>query len=93
MSKRFDLVIQKSDKGNFVVIVDKSADVTKIKELSDTSKFISITVPPDKELNSILSQERKVKSVLKDLLDRGKIDKAVFDKLCFTGSRFGDYMD
>ena len=52
LTKQKDIIIQKADKGNSVVILDKESYIVKMKELlSDTSKFERPEIPPHKYLN------------------------------------------
>ena len=51
LSKNVELVIQKSDKGNSVVLIDRNVYVDRIKELlSYTGKFNIVNCDKDKEL-------------------------------------------
>ena len=90
LSKKLDIVIQKSDKGNSVVIVDKAAYVNRVMSLlSNSDKFQSLDIEEDKKLNFIINQEKRIRSVFKSLWDNGSITEDVYNKLCPTGSRFG----
>ena len=90
LSNNLDLIIQKSDKGNSVVLIDRETYVRKVNEiLGDSTKFKKIVHDPNKRLNFIISQERKVTDVLKVLLDKGSLDQTLYDKLRPTGSRLG----
>ena len=52
LSSRKDIIIQKADKGNSVVILNKSDYIKRMTEmLSDTDKFKKWIVKPGKELN------------------------------------------
>ena len=52
LSKSKDIVIQKSDKGNYVVIVDKDTYIKRMKNLlSDQRKFEKVTLKNDALLN------------------------------------------
>ena len=63
-----DIIIQKADKGNTVVIIGKDAYRAKMKSLiSDPSKFKKLDIQNDKQLNFILDKERKLKDILKPL--------------------------
>lgn len=76
LSNTLDIIIQKSDKGNSVVLVDKVIYVRKIVGiLSDVTKFRKINCEQDKELNFIIKQEKLVVDVLKKLLDNGSLTK------------------
>ena len=57
LSSNQDIILQKTDKGNSVVLVNKA----EMKELlSDVSKFKEITVEPGKEINLLLQHEGKL---------------------------------
>ena len=52
LSAREDLVIQKSDKGNSVVILNKADYLLKMQELiSDPDKFVKVNVEVGKDYN------------------------------------------
>ena len=58
LMKQKDLVIQKADKGNVVVIIDKKAYLNKIKSLlSDATKFEKLDINEGKDLNFIINAE------------------------------------
>ena len=66
-----DLIIQKADKGNNVVILNKCDYITSMEELlSDTSNFIPTNFAYDtnKELKHILDMEEVINKTLKKLL-------------------------
>ena len=76
-----DIIIQKADKGNTVVIIDKDTYKAKIKSLiSDASKFEKLDVQNDKHLNFILDKGRKLKDILKPLCDKGCLTKSQYLK-------------
>ena len=90
LSRQKDIIIQKADKGNTVVIVDKNTYVDKMNSiLKDTSKFQELKIEPGKELNYIVSLEKKLRDVYKLLLNAGHINKSTYDKIAPTGSRPG----
>ena len=61
LSSNKDIILQKADKGNSVVLVNKADYTKRMKELlSDASKFKGITVEPGKEINLILQHEGKI---------------------------------
>ena len=63
--------MQKADKGNTVVILEKESNIEKMKELwSDISKFQRLEIPPDKYLNFVINSQDKIKSILKSLRDK-----------------------
>lgn len=90
LSSNLDIVIQKSDKGNSVVLVDKVAYIERVKSLlTDPSKFQTLDIDNDKKLNFIINQEKRLRSVFTSLLEQGSINERTFNKLWPCGSRFG----
>ncbi len=85
-----DLIIQKPDKGNSVVLLNRRDYVSKMHEiLSDTSKFQKVQVDPDKDLNKIFSVENRVKKVLDSASKHGVFTEPEYKRLCPSGSRPG----
>ena len=83
LSRTIGLVIQKSDKGNSVVLVDRNVYVERIENLlSDTCKFSKVDYDKDKELNFVLNQETIVRDTLKELFDKKSISESLYTKLC-----------
>ena len=75
--KKKKIVIQKADKCNTVVILDKCSFVTMIEEiLNDNSKFTKLDTPAGKEMNHRVNLEKKITSELKLLKDKEIIDKS-----------------
>ena len=69
LSQNKQIVIQKSDKGNSIVIVDRVKYIEKMENfLSDQSKFQKITIKDDNLLNFITSQEKRIDKIFKNLL-------------------------
>ena len=57
LSKNKDIIVQKSDKGNSVVIVDKDTYIKRMENLlSDQRKFEKVTLKNDAFLNSVVNQ-------------------------------------
>ena len=84
-----DLIIQKADKGNCIVIINKNTYLQNINNiLADETKFESITFKKD-EVNYLLDMEKKIRCVLNELLKSHKISKQEFDKMLPIGSRPG----
>ena len=55
-----NLVIQKADKGNTIVILDKGSYLKSVKTLlEDSSKFKNISVAPDISLDCVINSEKK----------------------------------
>ncbi len=85
-----DLVIQKSDKGNSVVLLDKEDYVAKMVQiLADPSKFREAPIEPGNGINKMFSLERKLRSLLNSLMKTGAITKSEYDDLAPTGSQPG----
>ena len=65
LSKNQNIVIQKADKGNTVVILDKCSYISAIEEiLNDNSKFSKLDIPAGKEINHIVNLEKRITSAL-----------------------------
>ena len=70
LSKNKKIVIQKADKGNTIVILDKISYISAIEEiLNDHRKFSNLEIPAGKEINYITNHEKKIISDLKLLKD------------------------
>ena len=70
LSKNDSLVIQKSDKGNSIAIIDKDDYLQKMRNiLSDSSKFSEVFVTNEKHLNFLVNIEKKITDLLKQLND------------------------
>ena len=64
------MIIQKSDKGNSVVIVQRQDYLKKMNDiLSDQKKFSKLSLKDDTLLNFAISQEKHVDKVLKKLVE------------------------
>ena len=74
-SKNKNIVIQKSDKGNTVVILYKCSYISAIEEiLNDNSQSSKLDIPASKEINYIINLEKRITSELKLLKDKEIID-------------------
>ena len=83
-------IIQKADKGNTVVILDKCSYISAIKEiLNDSAKFSKLDIPAGKEINHIVNPEKRITSELKLLKDKEIIDKSTYKSIKSVGSRPG----
>ena len=90
LSKNKDIVIQKADKGNTVVILDKCSYISAIEEiLNDNSKFSKLDIPAGKEINHIVNLEKKITSELNLFKDKEIIDKSTYKSIKLVGSRPG----
>ena len=69
--KNRDLVIQKADKGNIVVILNKNDYISRMKViLNDSSKFQKLSIDQNKVLNHIVHMENRIINVLKKLKNK-----------------------
>ena len=90
LSKNKNIVIQKADKGNTVVILDKLSCISATEEiLNDKSKFSKLDIPPGKEINHIVNLEKRITSELMLLKDKEIIDKSTYESIKPVGSRPG----
>ena len=82
--KNRDLVIQKADKGNIVVILNKNDYISRMKViLNDSSKFQKLSIDQNKVLNHIVHMENRIIDVLK------KLKKKKIEDLYPVGSSLG----
>ena len=87
LSKNKNLIIQKSDKGNSIAIIDYLEKMRNI--LSDSSKFTQVSVAEEKQLNFIVNVEKHITDLLKNLKNSEVIFETVYKSLKPRGSRFG----
>ena len=74
LSKNKDLIIQKSDKENSVVTVDRHDYIKKMENiLSDKNKFTRVNLKDNILLNFAVIQEQRVDQVLKNLFDSNRM--------------------
>ena len=60
-----DLIIQKLDKGNSVVLLNRNDYIKRLNEiLSDSSKFKKLNIKPGKQINFLLQQEDRLTNFL-----------------------------
>ena len=77
-----NLVIQKADKGNTIVILDKDSYLKSVETLlKDSSKSKNIPVAPDKNLNYIINSEKNATDLLKKLKNKNAISEETYNKL------------
>ena len=85
--KDSSIVIQKSDKGNSVVILDRHAYIERVMDiLADTSKFCKLKVKPGEDYNYIHNQELRITRALNKLNKKGALSDADYDRLSPCGS-------
>ena len=87
--KNPDMVIQKSDKGNSALILDKKFYLEKMKEiLNKNYQFLKLSIQEEKHYNFLIILEKKIREPHKALYQLDIIDKKTYDKLCPVGSQF-----
>ena len=89
-----DVIIQKADKGNVIVIIQKTAYFTKMNSiLSDETKFRKVSfcqnVYKNNELDYILEKEEEIVDFLKELKECKVITETVYNQLKPSGSHPG----
>ena len=87
LSNNKNIIIQKSDKGNRVVLLDKDKYLEGMsKILNNNANFEMLQLDHGKELNYILNLEKKIVSVLKDLNNKEEITEVHYNHLYPCGS-------
>ena len=90
LTEHKDLVIQKADKGNRVVINGRPKYLEGIKSLLlDSSKFIQLPIDEVKWINYIVNLESQLKDRFKVLKNEEKISEKIFDSICPVGTTPG----
>ena len=90
LSKNKDIVIQKSDKGNSVVIVDKETYIKRMENLlNDQGKFERVTLKNDAFLNFVVNQEKCIDTIFKNLVDSNSMSKEMRKSIKPVGTRPG----
>ena len=90
LSRNRNIVIQKANKGNTIVILDKISYISAIEEiLNDHIKFSNLDIPVGKEINYKTILEKRITSDPKLLKDKEIIDNATYKNIKPVGSRPG----
>ena len=85
-----ELIIQKADKGNTLVLLNRKDYISKMKLiLSDISKFKKIQIDDSKVLNHLIHMENKIVELLKRLKEKQEISDKVYRELYPAGSKPG----
>ena len=86
-----NVVIQKADKGNVIVVVNKTDYIQKMEGLlSDTSKFKPMNFTKlNGDIRELIDREEEVKNLLKSLRDKNVISDQDFAKMAPVGSSPG----
>ena len=88
--KNKDVVIQKADKGNNGVILNKSDYISKwSKILEDTYTFKRVNVEEGKALNHLIHMQERIIRLLKSLEDQSEISEKERNDLYSSGSKPG----
>ena len=83
-----NIIIQKSDKGNSVVILNRTDYVNRMNELlSDVTKFKQIKLKDGDDYNYLTNQELRISKALRDLRNSGAIADHTYQKLNPTGTQ------
>ena len=83
-------VIQKADKGNNIIVLNRSDYISKLsKILEDTSKFRIVNIEEGKALNHLIHMEEQIICLLKSLEDQGEISEKEKKDLYPSGSQPG----
>ena len=86
-----NIIIQKADKGNVIVIIDKNTYITKMNSiLNDDTKFKKVSFEKrNKELDYLLDKQEEIVTFLKELKDSNVITESVFKDMKPSGSQPG----
>ena len=83
-----NIIIQKSDKGNSVVIMNKADYVNRMNELlSDVTKFKKLNIEPGQDYNFIINQELRISKALRDIKNNGAMMESLYQQLNPTGTQ------
>ena len=90
LKKNKDIVIQKYDKGNSVVIVVKDTYIKRTENLlTDQRKFEKVTLKNDAFLNFAVNQEKRIDIIFKNLVDSNSMSKEMRKFVKPVGTRPG----
>ena len=90
LSKNKDLIIQKSDKGNSVVIIQRQNYLEKMNDIwSEQKKFSKVSLKGDTLFNFAINQEKHVDKVLKKFVESKSMTEKTRKSLKPVGTRPG----
>ena len=90
LSKNNDLIIQISERGNSIIVLNKTNYLDKIYNiLSDSKKFGKSSVLDDKHFNFNIGIEKKLTNLLKELKSSETISEIDYQNLKPRDSSFG----
>lgn len=82
------IIVQKSDKGNSVVILNKADYVKRMNELlNDTSKFKKVKVKQGNDYNYIINQQLRITKMLHKLVKKGSMTNELYEELKPVGTQ------
>ena len=82
--------MQKSDKGNYVVIVDKETYIKRMENLfSVQRKFEWVTLKNDAFLNFVVKPEKRMDTLFNNLVDSNSMSKEMHISIKPIGTRPG----
>ena len=85
-----DLVIQKTDRGNTIVILNKDDYISRLNPVLDgTSKFKKIHVEECKALNNIIHMEGRIIDIIKNFKNQNEITEKNYDNVYPSSSQRG----
>ena len=86
-----DIIIQKTDKGNGLVLIDKNTYITKLNNiLNDETKFTKVRFNKrNKELDYLLKKQNEIKVFLEELESKGVLSAGECKILNPSGSQPG----
>ena len=89
LSKNKDFVVQKADKGNSVVLVDRGVYVKHMENIvKDNTKFEKVDVKT-RTLNFQVNHEKRIIGILKSLKSSGSLSDKQYKNIKAAGSRPG----
>ena len=89
LSANCNLIIQKADKGNSVVLVEKDVYIRHIEKiLDDATKFEKVKIKK-RILNFSINHERRINDYLKSLEKSGSLTTDQYKKIKAIGNRPG----
>ena len=86
LSSNKEIVIHKSDKGNSVVIVNRTDYLNRLQEMvDDTTKFQKLNVKPGKDYNFMTKEKKEVDNLLSELVEKRSLSEAQRERLSPDG--------
>ena len=89
LSKNKDIVIQKSDESNSVVIVDKDTYIKRMENLLSDQSDEKVTLKNDAFLDFVVNQEKRIDTIFKKLVDSNSMSKEMRKFVKPVGTRSG----